>query len=1260
MAKELGKLVVRVDMDGTGFQNGISNLNRQMKVAQSEFQKASAKIGDFGKTTDGLKLKANSLNEQIGIQRQRVQALTQAHAASVQAKGADAKETQNLAVRMNKAQAELYKMENSLKSVNKEIATKSSAWHRWGQSLENTGNKMQTVGHHAANVGRTMSMYVTAPLVAAGGASVKFAVDFESAFAGVRKTVDATEREFASMKQEIRDMAKTIPATTEEISKVAEVAGQLGIKKQDIMAFTKTMVKMGVATNMSSEDAATALARLANITQMPMKNIDRLGATVVHLGNNLAAMEDEIVEMGLRIAGAGHQVGMAEHQILGFAGALAAVGIKAEAGGTAISRVMLQMNTDVQEGGRKLELFAKVAGVTAQEFKQHFQKDAAGAIVDFIEGLGKMKENGENVVPVLKELGLNEIRVRDALLRASGAGDLFRESLELGSKAWKENSALNKEAAERYKTTASQMKILWNRIKDVGLTLGEALIPSLIKVMDYIKPFIDQIAGLAKQFSELPPGVQTAAFAFVALVAAMGPILMMVGDIVAAVGGMISIFGMASTAMAGAGGAAGVFSGALAAITGPVGWVTAAVVAAVAAGVALWANWDKLEKKLGPLGTALVALATGPVGAVVLAIKTAKKVFSDAIPEVDRFGDRVSKSTKKALGGYFKLEEEASASLKRLYWSGDKVTKDTAEKVSENFSAMGDKIIKGIDKKQQEAEQILGSWFKAENVLPDKREQEIITKLNTHYDKQRKEVEQGEKRVQEILETASKEKRSISEKEYKEIEKYMYNFRSAAVENLTKSEQEQKVIWERIRNQNTAISAREAVDIVKQNNKQTEKVIKNAEKVRDEKIDLATKLRDELGLISDDEAKNMIDNANLQYDETVKKAKDKRRDVVEEAKKQAKEHVNEVDWETAEILSNWEVFWNDMDEKWKAGEKWWDDFWTKLGDRLAEWWDQEVQDFFNLWDTVKEKWSGVEEWWDTFWTGLKEKLSTKWEEMKTDAGVKWDGIKEKIKEKAMEIALWPVQKFEELKAKASTKWEQIKSDASTKWNSMKTRIIEIADEIKRKPGEKFNQLKNDAIKKFEELRGKASSKWQSIKTTVTEKVEGMKKSVREKMENVRKTVVEKWEKAQGYLKKVSLRQIGKDIINGLIGGITSRAQSLYDKAESIAKRIKRTFERVLDIKSPSRVMMRIGEYVGDGMAIGMGSRVPRITRQAELMANAAIPGVGRSGAPQLAQARGGSITNNRNITIHVSGATNPTATGREVLRQLAIYESLAE
>jgi TP901 family phage tail tape measure protein len=398
-------------------------------------------------------------------------------------------------------------------------------------------------------VGQNLTKFVTLPLIGAGGAAVKSAVDFESAFAGVRKTVDATEGQLAELRTGILAMSRELPATKEQIAGVAEAAGQLGVRTGAILGFTRTMIDLGESTNLAAQDAATALARLANITQMPQGQFDRLGSTVVELGNKLASTESEIVEMGLRIAGAGKQIGLSEAQILSFAGALSSVGINAEAGGTSISRVMLTMQKDVLDGGRQLRRFAAVAGMSAGDFSRAFRRDAAGAIIAFIEGLERLRAGGVPVASVLKDLKLGEIRVRDALMRAAGAGDLFTRSMKIGTGVWRENNALTKEAAQRYKTTESRLKILRNRIMAAAIPLGEVLIPA-------IEQTVGVVAALAEGFAGLPGPVRTAIVALMGVAAASGPILRVAASLarLRAALGLVSLtpIGAALTAFRGA------------------------------------------------------------------------------------------------------------------------------------------------------------------------------------------------------------------------------------------------------------------------------------------------------------------------------------------------------------------------------------------------------------------------------------------------------------------------------------------------------------------------------------------------------------------------------------------------------------------------------------------------------------------------------------------------------------------------------------
>lgn len=408
-------------------------------------------------------------------------------------------------------------------------------------ALDRSEARLDKFGRKAQRAGTAISIGISAPLGALGGAALKSAIDFENALAGVAKTVDATDAEIQAMGRSAIDMSEQIPVGTNELLGLAEAAGQLGIEKQNIQGFTRVMADLGVSTNLASNEAATALARLANITEMPQDQFDRLGSTVVELGNNLATTEREIVEMGLRIAGAGKIVGLSQAQILGFAGALSSVGIEAQAGGTAISRTMVEIANAVAGGGKELERFAAVAGMSSAQFTQEFERDAAGAIITFIEGLRRLHEEGENVFAVLEAVELQDIRVRDALLRAAGAGDLLRKSIDLGAQAWEENTALTEEAERFYATLGNQLKIVGNVVKNVAADFGAELAPT---IRDSI-PLLKSLLGLAQTgvtvFGKLPGPIRTGAVALGAFMVAAGPVLTALGFMAQGLSGVISL-----------------------------------------------------------------------------------------------------------------------------------------------------------------------------------------------------------------------------------------------------------------------------------------------------------------------------------------------------------------------------------------------------------------------------------------------------------------------------------------------------------------------------------------------------------------------------------------------------------------------------------------------------------------------------------------------------------------------------------------------
>lgn len=331
----------------------------------------------------------------------------------------------------------------------------------------------------------------------------KAAIDWESAWAGVTKTVDGTPDQLASIESGLRDLAKTLPATHEEIAAVAEAAGQLGVKTDSIVGFTKVMIDLGETTNLTADEAATSLAQLMNVMGTSADDVSRLGSSIVALGNDGASTERDIVAMAQRIAAAGKSVRMSETDVLGFASALSSTGIEAEAGGTAISKTFRQIDAAVRDGGSSLKTIAKTSGMTAEQFRDAWETDAAGAVASFVEGLGGMQASGEDANGVLKDLKFNGERQTDVLMRLANATknagaeqDLLRESLDLGKSSWDDNMALVEEAQKRYETTGAQIQMAINGIKDTAIDLGATLLPVIDQVLSFVNTIATAFANL--------------------------------------------------------------------------------------------------------------------------------------------------------------------------------------------------------------------------------------------------------------------------------------------------------------------------------------------------------------------------------------------------------------------------------------------------------------------------------------------------------------------------------------------------------------------------------------------------------------------------------------------------------------------------------------------------------------------------------------------------------------------------------------------
>lgn len=529
MADELKRVGLVFKEDGSAdFVKSLKLVNATLKENYETYKLTQAQWDKSTTTTQKLKDKLVYLNEAYDIQKDKVTTLKIQLEELENAENKDEVAIQKKKAALTQAETSLQRYKNQIDETTNKLKTGSEAIKEFGKNVEEKGNKIEKAGEK-------LSAFSVATL-AALTASAKGAIEFESAFTGVEKTVDATDEQLAELKGQIRQMAKEIPSTTTEISAVAEAAGQLGIKTEDIMSFTRVMIDLGNSTNLSADEAASALAKFANVTKMSASNYSNLGSVIVALGNNFATTEADIVSMATRLAATGELTGLSEAQIMGLATAMSSVGIEAEAGGSAMSKLLKKIQVAVETGSGDLNDFAKVAGMTSKDFKKAFEKDAVKALASFISGLNDTKRNGKSAIAILEDMDLKEVRLSNTILSLANSSGVMNDAIDLANKSWEENNALSNEANKRYETLQSKMTVALNKIQDIGITLGNKLMPAIEKVLDKIGEWANKFEQLDDKQVEMIVNLGL-------LIAALSPVISIMGKTVTGIGQMIQAYG---------------------------------------------------------------------------------------------------------------------------------------------------------------------------------------------------------------------------------------------------------------------------------------------------------------------------------------------------------------------------------------------------------------------------------------------------------------------------------------------------------------------------------------------------------------------------------------------------------------------------------------------------------------------------------------------------------------------------------------------
>lgn len=586
------------------------------------------------KNTELLNQKQTVLKETIAETSEKLKQLKEAQERYIETgKDLNTPEYRNL-------QREIINTENKLKDAKTEMFNFGSVV---AQQIALAGEKVENFGSKIENIGKKLAPVSALAATALVGIT-KAGMDFETAWTGVTKTVDGTDEELATVRQEILNLSKTTGTASEEIAGVAEAAGQLGVGVKDVSAFTETMVRLGDSTNLSADEAATAIAQFYNIMGQDLSTVDRFGSSLVALGNNSATSEKKIMDMASRIASSGSQIGLTSQQILALSASLSSVGLEAEGGGSAISQVMTQIDKDVALNSKNLKTWAKTSGMSVKDFSKLWKDDTMSALQAVIKGMADTQDEGGNLNVLLDQLGISSIRQTDTMKRLANASDLLNDSLNTANSAWDENTALTNESQKRYETTAAKIGQVKETFKEIGIQLAEVVLPVVQDFADKLKELLNRFSGMDEETKKMIVTGLAATAVLAPLLTGIGKLIIFIGKvmtyapkIVSAIKTVKGVISAASTTIAGIGlvlaGVATAVTNFISMLKNGFSWIKEAL---MIVGIALAA--------IGAIILGVPALIAGIVAAVIAVVATLivlikehweelKILFTQTIPE---------------------------------------------------------------------------------------------------------------------------------------------------------------------------------------------------------------------------------------------------------------------------------------------------------------------------------------------------------------------------------------------------------------------------------------------------------------------------------------------------------------------------------------------------------------------------------------------------------------------------------------------------
>ena len=488
----------KIDVDFSDLKSALHQTIVNLKDATASVKLANAGNKSY---TDGLKaleeqLKANIDKEEV--LRRKLKEVQEAETSNAEAK-------LKASTRLKEQQAATEKARKALIEYNGTSDESKKCSNEFCKSLSFLELALY-------DIAKALTQKACKALVDFTKETINTGMQFESAFAGVRKVTSGTEEDFKNLEAEIRKTALEKPISADQLASIYQMGSQLGIAKESLKDFSNSIIDLAKTSDLTEEAGATMIAQYANVTGLKPEEYRKFASTLSYLGSTTATTESTIMDFASRISGSAKLIGMSHQEILALSTALGSVGINAEMGGSAISKIMNSIDVAVDKNSKDLQTWAQVAGVSSSEFASKWKTNVSGAFQDFLTGMTKFKDEGGSLNLLLEELDIKNIRQTETLKKLANASHLLVEDMSKANTEWEKASFLGESASQVYNTVESQLQLLKNSFAEMQTSIYEGFKEPLAEAMkelsnflksDETKKFTEEVSKEFKKMGEL-------------------------------------------------------------------------------------------------------------------------------------------------------------------------------------------------------------------------------------------------------------------------------------------------------------------------------------------------------------------------------------------------------------------------------------------------------------------------------------------------------------------------------------------------------------------------------------------------------------------------------------------------------------------------------------------------------------------------------------------------------------------------------------